>query len=389
MPCENPLALRPRFKNIVEYSNTLPTPHVIVDLELIRSYYERMSKACNYAQIYFALKACPLNEIATMLNSMGSHFDIASRYELDQVLSLGVSPENIFYGNTIKKEEDIAYFWSKGVKTFATDCENDVRKIARVAPAANVYFRVLLPASNSADWPLSRKFGCHSDLVLTLITLAKKLGLNPIGLSFHVGSQQRDVTVWDVALGMCANIFAKSSCKLSLIDMGGGLPARYVYETMSLENYGKIIESYIEKHFPNKASRPRFVMEPGRSLVADSGVLVSTVVEVANKGGDEDYRWVYLDAGKFNGMIETIDESIRYSSVCSCDMDCTHKTLPVVLAGPTCDSMDIMYEKEKYPMPVDLKAGDRVYFLAAGAYTGSYASVCFNGFPPIKTFVLK
>ncbi len=389
MACENPLASRDGFKKIVEYSKTLPTPHVIVDLSLIRSYYERMAKACNYAQIYFALKACPLDEISTMLYSMGSCFDIASKYELDQVLALGVSPSKIFYGNTIKKEEDIAYFYSKGVTAFASDCENDVRKIARVAPKANVYFRVLLPSSNSADWPLSRKFGCHSDLVLKLIELAKNLELNPIGLSFHVGSQQRDVTVWDTALGMCAQIFAKSCCKLSLIDMGGGLPARYVYETMPLEEYASIIKGYIEKHFPNESERPRFVMEPGRSLVADSGVLVSSVVEVANKGGNEDYRWVYLDAGKFNGLIETIDESIRYSSVCSCDMECREETSPVVLAGPTCDSMDIMYEKEKYPMPVNLKAGDRVYFLAAGAYTGSYASVNFNGFPPIKTYVTQ
>ena len=389
MACENPLAQRARFKEIVEYSKTLATPHVIVDLQLIKEYYLRMRKACPYASIYFALKACPLNEIATMLYSMDSNFDIASRYELDQVLALGVSPTRIFYGNPIKKEEDVAYFWSKGVTTFASDCENDVRKIARVAPGANVFFRVLLPASNSADWPLSRKFGCHSSMVLSLIELAKSLQLNPIGLSFHVGSQQRDVTVWDTALAMCANIFSKASCKLSLIDMGGGLPARYTYKTMSLEEYGSIIGSYIEKYFPDASTRPRFVMEPGRSLVADSGVLASTVVEVANKGGDEDYRWVFLDTGKFNGMIETIDESIRYSSVCSCDMNCTEPTKPVVLAGPTCDSMDIMYEKEKYPLPVNLKAGDRIYFLAAGAYTASYASVNFNGFPPIKAYVFN
>ena len=389
MACENPLAQRARFKEMVEYSKTLATPHVIVDLQLIKEYYLRMRKACPYADIYFALKACPLNEIATMLYDLDSNFDIASRYELNQVLELGVSPKRIFYGNPIKKEEDVAYFWSKGVTTFASDCENDVRKIARVAPGANVFFRVLLPASNSADWPLSRKFGCHTDMVLQLIVLAKALHLNPIGLSFHVGSQQRDVTVWDTALAMCADIFSKAPCKLSLIDMGGGLPARYTYQTMSLEEYGSIIGSYIEKHFPDENSRPRFVMEPGRSLVADSGILASTVVEVANKGGNEDYRWVFLDTGKFNGMIETIDESIRYSSVCSCDMNCEGLTKPVVLAGPTCDSMDIMYEKEKYPLPVNLKAGDRIYFLAAGAYTASYASVNFNGFPPIKTYVYK
>lgn len=376
---------RPEFEEIVKYSNTLETPHVIVDKELIRTYFKNMKQACNFADIYFALKACPMDEVAKMLVEEGSNFDIASRYELDQILALGASPEKVFYGNTIKKEKDIEYFYSKGVRTFASDCENDIRKIAKVAKGSNVYFRLLLPETTSADWPLSKKFGTSEDIVLDLIPLAKELGLNPIGVSFHVGSQQKDLNVWDIALSMAARIFAKSPVKLSFIDMGGGFPAHYQYQVKTVVEYAQIIKSFIDKYFPTE--KPRFVMEPGRSLAGDSGVLAATVIEVEKKHKDDNFRWVYLDAGKFNGLVETIDESIKYPVICSNDMGCKKATGPCVLAGPTCDSLDIMYENEKYLLPLDLKAGDRIYFLATGAYTTSYASVNFNGFPPIKGYV--
>lgn len=382
----NKLADRARFKDILRMSETLPTPHIIIDIEMIRDYYRRMRNLCSYADIYYAVKACPLDEIVCMLHEEGSNFDIASRFELDQVLALGVEPQRLLYGNTIKKAEDIAYFYQKGVRYFASDCEEDVRKIAENAPLSNVYFRILLPHSDSADWPLSRKFGCSSTMVLDLISLANKLNLNPVGVSFHVGSQQRNLEIWDRALRETKEIFDKSPVKLGFVNMGGGLPAQYNYPVQDLETYAGTIESYINKYF--KDQKPRFIMEPGRSLVGDSGVLASTVIQTSNKDSRDNVRWVYIDAGKFNGMVETIDESIKYSAYFP-GRDENTPAGPVILAGPTCDSMDIMYENYKIQMPLDLKAGERVYFLAAGAYTASYASVCFNGFPPIQTYIYR
>lgn len=382
----NKLADRTQFKDILKMSEKLPTPHIIIDLEMIRDYYRRMKSLCSYADIFYAVKACPLDEIVSMLDKEQSNFDIASRYELDMVLALGVDPKRLLYGNTIKKAEDIAYFYEKGVRYYASDCEEDVRKIAANAPASNVYFRVLLPHSDSADWPLSRKFGCSSSMVLDLIGLAKALKLNPIGVSFHVGSQQRNLEIWDQALKTTREIFDLSPVELDFIDMGGGLPAQYSYPVDSLETYAKTIKSYIDKYFSGR--KIRFIMEPGRSLVGDSGVLAATVVQTSRKDSKDDVRWVYIDAGKFNGMVETIDESIKYSAYFP-GRDENSPTGPVILAGPTCDSMDIMYENYKMQMPLDLKAGERVYFLAAGAYTASYASVCFNGFPPIRTYIYK
>ena len=373
-----------QYREVIKLSENLPTPHVIVNLDTIKSYYRNMKELCSFADIYFAFKACPLEEIVPMLLAEGSNFDIASRYELDSVMAQGVTADRIFYGNTIKKAEDVRYFYEKGVRTFASDCENDVRKIAVNAPGSNVYFRILLPETDTADWPLSRKFGCSEAMVMKLIPIAQSLGLKPVGVSFHVGSQQRNMDIWDIALETSARIFRNSPVKLSLVDLGGGLPAHYVQPVEELDDYAKMIKTFIDKHFPDE--KPRFVMEPGRSLTADSGILAATVVEVEKKDDSEKARWVYLDAGKFNGLIETMEESIKYRLYFSCDPDNKAEKGPAILAGPTCDSMDIMDEKYTPQVPLDLKAGDRVYFLSTGAYTTSYASVAFNGFPPIRAY---
>ena len=132
----------------------------------------------------------------------------------------------------------------------------------------------------------------------------------------------------------------------------------------------------------------KIILEPGRSLVGDSGILTSEVVLTSRKNNTALTRWVYLDAGKFNGLIETLDESIKYPVITTKDSP-KEKEGEVIIAGPTCDSMDIMYENAKYHLPVSLKAGDKVYWLSTGAYTSTYASVAFNGFPPIKTYYMK
>ena len=133
-------------------------------------------------------------------------------------------------------------------------------------------------------------------------------------------------------------------------------------------------------------------MEPGRSLVADSGVLVSEIITIAKKSVEGEVRWIFLDAGKFNGLIETLDESVKYVVKTEHEIkngiSSDEPRSEVILAGPTCDSMDIMYQDFKYTMPDNLASGSRLYFLSTGAYTSSYASVGFNGFPPIKTYVL-
>ncbi|UTD12866.1 type III PLP-dependent enzyme [Treponema denticola] len=378
------------WKHFMSFSENLETPCVVVNLKTIKKNYQKLRENFPYADIFYAIKANPHEEIISMLNEMGSCFDIASRYELDKVLKLGVSPERLSYGNTIKKAKDIAYFYEKGVRMFATDSKDDLKNIAQFAPGSRVYVRILVENTTSADWPLSRKFGCHPDMAYDLCIQARDSGLIPYGISFHVGSQQRDIGQWNDAIAktkyLMDSLEEEEEIKLEMVNMGGGFPASYVTPANDLSEYASEISRYLEDDFGEE--RPRIILEPGRSLVGDSGILVTEVVMISRKNNTALFRWVYLDTGLFNGLIETLNESLKYPIITDKDEGCK-KWGEVVLAGPTCDSMDIMYEDYKYSLPTNLKPGDRVYFLTTGAYTSSYASVEFNGFPPIKTYIMK
>ncbi len=336
------------------------------------------------------MKANPGEPILRMLAEEGCNFDIASRYELDQILSLNVSPDRLSYGNTIKKAKDIEYFYEKGVRMFATDSKEDLKNIAKYAPGSRVYVRILLESSTTADWPLSRKFGCHPDMAYDLLVFARDWGLTPYGLSFHVGSQQRDIGQWNDAIAKMKYLFTsleeEEDIRLTMINMGGGFPSQYIEPTNELSKYASEITRYLHDDFDYDI--PEIILEPGRSLVADSGILTSEVVLVSRKNNTALYRWVYCDAGKFNGLIETLDESIKYPIVVENGKP-SSKEGEVILAGPTCDSMDIMYENHKYKLPTSLRPGDKLYWLSTGAYTSTYASVCFNGFPPLKTYYME
>jgi len=373
-----------RFERFKEYAQTLDSPVLIIDLDIVEAKYNELKDSFANLQIYYAVKANPMNEIIHLLNRLGANFDVASSYELRHLLNLGISPERISYGNTIKKAKDIRFFYEQGVQIFVTDSENDLKKIAENAPGSKVYFRLLTEGSG-ADWPLSRKFGAHPDMIYSLILQAVELGLEPWGVSFHVGSQQRDIGQWDDAIARCKYIFdaaLEEGIELKMINLGGGYPANYVDPTFSFQEYSTEIQRFIFEDFVDNP--PQLVMEPGRSLVADAGIIVAEVVNIATKAKNNLYKWVYLDVGKFNGLIETIDESIKFPIY----FEREGLADEVILAGPTCDSMDIMYENYKYKMPDTTQPGDKVYIFTTGAYTQTYSSVYFNGFPPLKAVVL-
>lgn len=372
------------FAALSEYTKDIETPVLLVDLEKIRKSYKDLAACFPMAQIYFAVKANPMNQVIEMLHEEGSCFDIASRYELNQMLSLGVDPSRLSYGNTIKKRSDIEYFYGHGVRMFVTDSENDLKNLAELAPGSRILFRILTEGTG-ADWPLSRKFGSHSDVIYNLILESAKLGLNPYGISFHVGSQQRDIGQWDDAIARCKYLFdaaMEEGIELKMINLGGGFPASYVDPTYEVHEYAEEILRFIREDFGDNI--PELILEPGRSLVADSGVIVSEIVNVSKKSKSNLYLWVYLDVGKFGGLIETIDESIKFPIY----FDRQGLAEEVILAGPTCDSMDIMYEHFRYHMPESSQPGDKVFIFTTGAYTQSYSSVSFNGFPPLRSEIL-
>jgi len=360
-------------------------PCLVLDLDVVRENYQAFAKALPDSKVFYAVKANPAPEILKLLASMGCCFDVASVNETQAALAAGASPDRISYGNTIKKEGEIAAAFALGVTLYAVDCEAEVEKIARAAPGSRVICRIHCDGTGS-EWPLSRKFGCEPEFATDILELAHKRGLVPYGISFHVGSQQHNVEAWDRALASAASMFrgcAERGINLAMVNLGGGFPARYVRKTPKLESYGKAIFRALRRHFGNAI--PETIVEPGRGLVGNAGVIEAEVVLIAKRSPEDEVRWVYLDIGKFHGLAETIGESIRYPIRTPRDRD---ETAPCVIAGPTCDSVDVLYEKNPYPLPVSLAIGDKVLIEATGAYTTTYSSVGFNGYPPLRQYVI-
>ncbi|WP_421857102.1 ornithine/lysine decarboxylase [Oricola sp.] len=361
------------------------SPCLVVDLDVVAENYRAFEKALPDSRIFYAVKANPAPEILRLLASMGSSFDTASVAEIEMALNAGATPDRISYGNTIKKERDIARAHELGIGLFAVDCVEEVEKIARAAPGARVFCRVLTDGEG-AEWPLSRKFGCAPAMAVDVLAQAARLGLDAYGVSFHVGSQMTDLDAWDKALADARAVFEAmldKGIRLKMVNMGGGFPTRYLKDVPSAQAYGRAIFDALRTHFGNDI--PETIIEPGRGMVGSAGVIKSEVVLVSRKSEDDDVRWVYLDIGKFGGLAETMDEAIRYQVVTPRDGDAAE---PCVLAGPTCDSADVLYEKTPYPMPLTLTVGDEVLIEGTGAYTTTYASVAFNGFEPLRSYVI-
>ena len=360
-------------------------PCLVVDREIVRDNYTAFRRALPDSAIYYAVKANPAPQILELLASLGSNFDCASVAEIEMVLEAGAGAERISFGNTIKKERDIARAHALGVTLFAVDCHEEVEKIARAAPGAKVFCRVLTDGEG-AEWPLSRKFGCVPPMAVDVLVYAHQLGLESYGVSFHVGSQMTKLDAWDAALADAKRVFAqlaKQGIYLQMVNMGGGFPTKYLRDVPTAEAYGQAIFAALSRHFGNQL--PKTIIEPGRGMVGNAGVIKSEVILVSKKSEDDKHRWVFLDIGKFGGLAETMDEAIRYPIRTERDED---EMEPCVLAGPTCDSADVMYEKNMYPLPITLTIGDEVLIEGTGAYTTTYASVAFNGFEPLKSYVI-
>ncbi|MFM9862263.1 MAG: type III PLP-dependent enzyme [Micropepsaceae bacterium] len=373
--------MSPRIARFLETAK-LPSPCLVVDVDMVEHHHAGLVRALPEANIFYAVKANPAVEVVSRLAAAGSNFDTASLGEIDLCLKLGVAPERISFGNTIKKQSDIAQAYARGVRLFAFDSEAELEKLAIAAPGAKVFCRILVDCSG-AEWPLSRKFGCEPAMAAELLVRAQALGLNAYGVSFHVGSQQTDLAQFDKAIAETADLFKAVAAKgvaLRMINVGGGFPSRYRTDVPPISSYGRAIRTSLKRHFG--ANAPELIVEPGRYIVGDAGVIASEVVLVSHKGGADQRRWVYLDVGKFHGLAETMDEAIKYRVLTPHDGT---ETMPVVLAGPTCDSADILYEKTDYRLPTALKAGDRVLILSTGAYTTTYSSVAFNGMPPLAS----
>jgi len=356
------------------------TPCLVLDVDRVEESFRALRAALPLARIYYAVKANPAPQVLERLVALGSRFDAASAEEVEMCLAVGARPEAISYGNTIKKATAIARAHQAGVSLFAFDSIEELEKLARHAPGSRVYCRIMVENAG-ADWPLSRKFGTDVATARELMLRAGELGLDPYGLSFHVGSQQTETASYELAIAKVAMLFTdlrESGVNLRMVNLGGGFPVRYRDEVPGIDAFATAIMGAMTQAFGNDL--PEMLIEPGRFIVGDAGVVSAEVVLVSRRGKDDPVRWVYLDIGRFGGLAETEGEAIKYRIATPHDGG---PTGPVAVAGPTCDGADVLYQRSNYRLPTALAGGDRVELLATGAYVTTYASQRFNGFAPL------
>ncbi|SFP34066.1 ornithine decarboxylase [Nitrosomonas cryotolerans] len=343
-------------------------PFLLIDLDIIRNKTRRFKAAMPRVHPHYAAKANPDPRVLKTLIEEKAGFEIASIAELDLLLSLGVPAAEIYYSNPMKSRAYLEYAAAKGVEWYVLDSIEELQKIVSVKPDAKMYLRIDTPNIGS-DWPLAGKFGTHLADIHEIINEAARLNADLAGVTFHVGSQCRNPQNWRVGIERAKKVFAdmrNAGLNPRLLNIGGGYPVRHIKPIPSIEVIGEVVNAAIAD-LPEDI---RIIAEPGRYLVSDSAYFICRVVGTATRNGK---RWMYWDAGMFGGIIE-VTEGLRYEILT--DREGSH--IPWSIAGPTCDSVDILMHDEM--LPKDIQEGDFIYIPNAGAYTTAYASN-FNGFP--------
>lgn len=361
------------FQSVERLAQTRRTPFLVIGRKTVFRKLQQLSQAMPDARIFYALKTNSHWRIAKMLQDSGYGFEVASEEELDLLLRRDLSPDRIIISNPLKSPQFIRAAHAAGVKYFAFDSTDEVEKLSEFAPGSSVYVR--LEVSNEGSlWPLGGKFGVETEQAVELITLAAKGTLVPCGITFHVGSQCIDEMSWVGAIKKSRLVWdavERRGITLRMLNIGGGFPIEYTESIPSIDRIASVIEKTLREEFPTGVE---IFAEPGRAIVGEAGILASTVIAKAKRNGQD---WLYLDVGVFNGLMESIG-GFRYSMVA----DRRGPARKWVVAGPSCDSLDVISKDVELP---DLQIGDKVYISSAGAYTTAYASR-FNGFPIPKTY---
>lgn len=356
--------------------NNKATPYLLVDREVLCEKIALIGRNIRNSKVFYAIKANPDRQIAEILNNLGVGFEISSDGELHILSSLGVGPERIITSNPVKTLSFLEEAAKYGIRHFAYDSKAEVGKMSQYVPGSQVYVRLSVPNEGS-EWPLSKKFGVEIDQARELLFHARDKGLDPAGITFHVGSQCTDVYSWNIALDKVRELWddvEAGGIKLKVLNIGGGYPVRYTKSVVDIETIEKRIDSIISGKFPEDID---IYIEPGRAVVGDAGIFVTTVIGKAPRIDDE--NWLYVDVGVFNGLMESVG-GIKYTYI----VDSEKRNKHWVLAGPSCDSFDVIERDVELPEP---EIGSKILILSSGAYTTSYASE-FNGFPIPKIIIL-
>mgnify|MGYP001566842579 FL=1 len=351
------------------------SPLMLIQKDILEKQYKTFKKALPEVMPYYAIKANPYPEIIKKFVELGAGFDVASANEMNTVLELGASPEKIIFANTIKSNEDIRAAYKKKVKMMTFDNEPELYKIAKYCPGAKVLIRIKV-ANIGSIVELSLKFGADPEQSISLLKKARSLGLKPMGISFHVGSQCTNVENYLQALEVASAIFNEakpSGLFLNILDIGGGFPIKH-FEKDSHLTFERMASQIRKKLIRLFDKNVKFIAEPGRFFVGPSGILVTQVIGRAFRNNKNYY---YLNDGLYGDFSGIVFDHCKYEFR---TLKRGQKFLST-LAGPTCDSFDTISLSEDLP---ELDVGNVVYVKNIGAYSCASAVPNFNGFKPAK-----
>ena len=349
------------------------SPLLVLDCEQLQEQYKSLQQALPGVDFFYAVKAFPDDSVINTLKQMGSGFDLASLGEIEQVRHHRVNPRKTIHTHPIKKDKDIRDALRFGCTTFVVDNIDELKKFRKYRHRVGLLLRVSFRGT-TAKVDLSRKFGCAADEALHLIHRAQQMGIHVKGLSFHVGSQSATPDAHVDAIQHCIDIMSQSDVPLSTLDIGGGFPVNYDGNTVTIDEFCSPICDAL-KAVPSDVN---IIAEPGRFLVAPAVMSISSVMGKANRSGT---TWYYLDDGVYGSFSGRIYDHAEYPLR-------TLKTgvkIPSVLAGPTCDSIDVIAENIALP---ELEIGDLVIGEMMGAYTAATATD-FNSLERATLIVLN
>ncbi len=351
------------------------TPVLIINKKIMREKYEQLCDELRDVGIFYAVKANPHADVIQYLEKCGAGFEITSSGELELLIRSKIPPHRIISSNPTKDENFIKMAYAYGVRVFAFDSREEVEKLTRYAPGSKVYIRLSV-SNDSSEWPLHGKYGVEVEIAVDLLLEAKRWGLNPYGITFHVGSQCINPAAWVKAIkksGILWNLAMAKGIEVLSLNIGGGFPIAYTKPVPTIKEVARVIKDALKEVFPQGIE---VIVEPGRVIVGEAGLLVATVISKAMRDGQ---KWLYLDVGVFNGLMETVG-GIKYPF----SVSNAGPLSKFALAGPSCDSFDVISDEVELPEP---ETGDKIYINSAGAYTTAYASH-FCGFPGPKTVLI-
>lgn len=358
------------FEQAEDLAQRFATPLLCVSRSVVRRNYETMRSAMPGVELFYAAKANPDATILRTLASLGSSIDVCSHREALSALHAGFTPDQMIHTHPCKTDGNMRDCYAEGIRWFTFDNTNELQKMVPYASDISLLMRLAM-TSNSSQINLSAKFGAHPDEALGMMLRARELGLHVRALSFHVGSQcatpdgyrtalEKARVVWDQAVA--------AGIELEMLDIGGGFPAPYRGEVLTLDSFCRSIQSALDDNFGDL--NIRVIAEPGRGIAAETATLITKVIGKSVRNGK---RWYFLDDGMYGSFSGRVFDHADFPLLA--ERHDERQLFPCVVAGPTCDSGDVICDDQWLP---DLQIGELLLVPTMGAYTNASASA-FNG----------